>query len=124
MYDLDEKIITLRKYLKKLLQIINNDAVFTLINTKLINKNKVDDILCCIEGSFPEFYKDFVKTGTKQLKSYNHYKNLLFAIRNHFWLNTSLYSVHYKEAEQCIAAVLSSLESDIRYVYNNESGLS
>ena len=123
MHDLEEKIIALKKYLRKLLMTINNEASFTLINAKLINKKRIDDILCCIEGTFPEDYKRFIKLGSRQLKSNNYYLQLLQTIRNSFWLNPSLYSVRYGDAERYITAILSSIESDIRFVYSNESGL-
>ena len=123
MYDLEEKIVAIKKYLRKLLMTINNEASFTLIHTKLFNKKRIDDILCCIEGSLPEDYKRFVRLGARQLKSNNYYIQLLQVIRNSFWLNPSLYSVRYGEAERYISAIISSIESDIRFVYSNESGM-
>ena len=122
MCDLEEKIVELKKYFKKILIIINNETVFTLIKTKFVNKNRIDDIICCIEGTFPEEYKHFLKKG-KQLKSSTYYTQLLKVVRTPFWLNQSLYSVKHEEVEYYITAILSSIESDIRFVYSNESEL-
>ncbi|MBE7711186.1 MAG: hypothetical protein E7Z92_03495 [Cyanobacteria bacterium SIG31] len=122
MYNIDEKIVAIKKYLKKLLMIMDNEAVLVLFKTKFVNKKRIDDVLCCIEASFPDEYKNFIKNG-RQLKSNNYYIRLLQIIRTNTWLNSSWYSIHYKDAEHYIAATLASIESDIRFVYNNESGL-
>ena len=67
---LEEETIELKRYLKKLQYVIEQETKFTLINARIVDKKKVDDILCCIESSFPETYKNFIKEkGPYKLKS-------------------------------------------------------
>lgn len=114
----------LKKYLRKLLNIIENEASITLIKTKIIDKTKIDDILCCIEASFPEEYKAFIKKkGARKLKSNFYYNQLLASIKNKFLFSTSCYSVRYKEAAQIIGTLVVSLDSDMRFLFSDASGM-
>ena len=72
----------IKRYLKKLLRLIEHDAVFSLFKCTLVNKNKVDDIICCVEGSFPNEYKDYVKKmGPKGLRTYGLWIQILKDIK-------------------------------------------
>lgn len=113
--------IELKKYLKKLQYLIEKEASFTLVKTKIVDKKKIDDILCCIEATFPDDYKKFVKS--RKLKSYTYYIQLLEAIKNRFWLSTMVYSVRHNEAMVLIAGMLNSIESDINFVNSDQSGM-
>jgi hypothetical protein len=119
MHNLDEKIISLKKYFRKLLYVLNNDHSFTFIKTRLVDKKKIDHVICCIEASFPQEYKDFVKVKRNNLRTDINYMKLLKAIKNHFWLNSSMYKVYYQEAGRYINAILSSIETDMQYVISN-----
>lgn len=121
MLDPQEATIDFKKYLRKLQYIIERESSFTLLRTKIVDKRKIDDILCCIEASFPDDYKKFIKT--RNLKSYNHYLRLLSTIRNPFWLSTSFYSVRYTKATPLITCLINSIDSDFRFVYNDQSGM-
>lgn len=120
----DEVTIDLKKYLKKLISIIEYDAIFTLISTKLIDKKRVDDVLCCIESSWPEDYKKYVKSfDSKKLKTPFYYKQTLAMIKNKFFLSTNIYSVKYKEAIQSIRMILQTIDTDMVYIYSDQSGM-
>lgn len=124
MLNPDETVIQIKKYLKKLLLTINNDATLTLINVKIINKKKIDDILCCIEATFPDEYRDFIrKNGVKRLKTATVYQQLIASIRRKVWFDSASYDVLYKDAIDCINALLSIVESDMRKVYTIESSM-
>ncbi len=114
----------LKKYLRKLLKLIDQEPVFTFFKTKLVDKSRVDDIICCIEASFTDEYKNFVKkTSGKKLKSYGLWQKSLAAIKNKFCFSTSLYSVRTAEAMQAISGVISTIDSDINFLYSEASDM-
>lgn len=114
MYNPQEVSIAIKGYLKKLKSILNNEVVFNLGNTKVVNKSKVDDILCCVEGSLPEEYKNYLKKyGLTKLKSYMYLNQLHAAIKNKFLFSTSKYAVNMNLAESNITAIISVIDADL-----------
>ena len=114
----------IKRYLKKLLRLIEHDAVFSLFKCTLVNKNKVDDIICCVEGSFPNEYKDYVKKmGPKGLRTYGLWIQILKDIKNPFCLSSSLYSVQKASAIQGLSSMIAKIDSDINQIYNNASSM-
>ena len=117
MYNPQEVSLVIKGYLKKLRNILNNKAVFSLGNTKIVNKSKVDDILCCIEGSLPEEYKNYLnKYGSTKLKSYLYLNHLHAAIKNKFLFSTSKYAVDMNLAESNITAMMSAIYADLEKI--------
>ena len=124
MLNPQEASVALKGYFKKLVKIINEEASFTFSKTKVINKQRIDDILCCIEGSFPAEYKQYAQRGMgKKLKSYDYYNQLMYAIKNKFFFSTSSYSVRYSEALGLINNITASIDRDINFVYSDQSGM-
>lgn len=120
MFNPDESIVELKKHFKKLQYVIENDAVFTLIDRKLLKKNNIDDILCCIEASFPPEYKDYIKRqGSNKIKSRYYYNILKEKIQNKFMFSSNLYSVKYKETPSLISTIIKNLGSDFRIICEN-----
>ena len=120
----DEAVAELTKYLKKLNGIIQYDATFNFIDTKLVKKNKVDDILCCIESSFPDIYKKYLQhQGVNKLKSNFYYIKLKGAIQNKFLWSTSLYWVRSEEVKVIIPSIIANLEPDMKFLYSDASGM-
>ena len=115
----EEQIVSLKKYLKKLLYIIKNEASITFMDKKIISKKRIDDILCCVEASFPELYKECAARVSSNLESYVFYQKLLRAINNKFILSSSSYLVYYLDAQQNITSFLSTIDSDIQRIFNN-----
>lgn len=108
------------KYLKKLQYTINNEEIITLINVKIIDKKRIDDILCCIEASWPEEYKAYLsRDDARNLKSHSCYLQLLQLIKNKFLFSNSVYAVQYQSVPRVITLLLNSLESDINFVLNS-----
>ena len=114
-----EASVDIRKYLKKLQYTIDNEAVFTLLNVKIVDKKRIDDILCCLEASWPDEYKAYIsRDDVETLKSYTGYTQLLLAIKNKFLFSTDVYAVQYKNVHNIITVILNSIESDINYILN------
>lgn len=124
MLNPQETSIELKKYLKKLMFLIEREAIFTFIKTKIVDKKKIDDILCCIEATFPEEYRAFIKkSGTRGLKSYSLYLKIMEAIKNKFLFSTSVYRVKHGEAMSLIASMMKTIDSDINFIYSDQSGM-
>lgn len=121
----DEIIVNTRKYLKKLLSVMDNEASFTFARVKVISKTRIDDITCCIEGSFPDEYKSYgKKRGAKKLTSQIMYAHLLEVLKRKFPLSSNQYLVNYKEATQIITTLVSAYERDIRAIFREDAGMS
>ena len=119
-----ESTIDFKKYLKKLMQVIEQEASFTLINSKIIDKKRIDDVMCCIEASWPEDYKKYIaKFDTKKIKTPIYYKKLILALKNKFFFSSNCYSVDYKDALHAISSLLTSIESDMKFIYSDQSGM-
>ena len=118
MLSSQDSVIELKKYLKKLRILIENDAIFTLFKVKIVDKKKVDDLLCCIESSFPAEYKVFVnRVGSDRVKSHAFYNKLLGAIKNKFMFSTDVYAVNHKDALGYIVGLQNALSSDIENIF-------
>lgn len=121
MYNPDDNINDLRKYLKKLRNTIEKEAIFSIFDSKIVDKKKVDDILCCIEASFPQQYRDYVKiNGAYKLKSSQVYRSLQKAIRNKFFFSANAYKVVLSSAIASITALETSLDSDMRLINSDQ----
>lgn len=116
-----ETIIQLKKYFKKLLLLIGEDTVFNLMGVRFVKKNRIDDIICCIEATFPEKYKAYIKSKKKKLKTDENYTALLKVIKNKFLLSSFYYKIYYAEANKCISNILSTIEADILFAESNDS---
>lgn len=119
MVTIDESIIELKKHLKKLTTVINNNASFTFFKIKVVDKNRVDDVLCCIEACFPDEYKKILKQKTSKYRSVTLYHSLKASIQRRFILSSESYSIKYKDALSLIAGFAIVLEQDIRFIYKN-----
>lgn len=121
---MEESMLNLHKYVKKLTNIVQNNAIFTFLDKKLIDKRTIDDILCCIESSFPEEYKDYIKKPIgRKSKSYSCYSRLKEKIQKKFFLSSSHYLVYYKEIPSITQALLKTIEADIKFI-NEPSNMS
>ena len=108
----------IKKYLRKLLRLIENEASFTFFTTKLVDKGRVDDIICCVEASFSEEYKTYIrKLGGKNLRSYRSWQQALKVLKNSFKLSGSLYSIKTADALRYINEIISEIDSDYKTVY-------
>lgn len=116
MSNYQEEILEFRKYLKKLLTILQLNCIFSFMGIRLYNKNLIDDVLCCIEGSWPENYRKYVAKTTSNILSYGYYKQLILAIKNRFMLSSSVYSIKYHNAVGAIDNLMLSIEQDMRYI--------
>ena len=124
MQNTDEIIGNLRKYIKRLSAAVTNEAVFNLGGTKLLNKARIDDLLCCIEATLPKEYKSYGENITaKKLRSKQAWQELNTALKKNFFLSGDLYIVKTREVLGSIQAFQKTIEPDIRFIYSEESGM-
>ena len=119
MYSCEEQIVALKEYLRKLLYIIEKDASFTFMEVKIVSKKRIDDIVCCIEASFPEIYKEQALKKSNRIRSYQYFQKLLRAVNNTLVRGSSLNLVYYKQAQKYISYILTFIDSDIKEILNN-----
>ena len=124
MINITECTLDFKKYLKKLSSIIEMEPKFSFIESKLYDKKRIDDVMCCIEASWPEDYKNYLtKFDTKKLKSPFYYTQLICAIKNKFLFSTDCYLVNYKNSQKAISSLLISIEDDMKFIYSDQSGM-
>ena len=106
-------------YLKKLQRVILKEAVFTFFSWKLIEKNKIDDILCCILATLPDDYKAVMKTSRKRnFISMVSYDTLQKYLKRKFKLNPNVYLIKHRLAINIITTILTTIEKDVIFIEN------
>ncbi len=128
MYNIDDSIMECKKYLKSLQKTINNNTKFTFFEIKVVSKSNIDDILCCLEASFPDEYKKLLKRKNINLHTDKHqhqytslssYQKIKESIQRKWFLSSNEYSVKYKEIPTLLENFSVNLEKDIRFLYDN-----
>lgn len=116
----EETTLELKKYLKKLSNLIAYEAQFSWFGVKIFDKKKVDDVICCIEASWPQDYKRYLeKKGRAKIKSNQYYSQLLVSIKNKFYFSTNVYAVKYQKAQRLIQDILNTIDSDLVLIRND-----
>ncbi len=111
-------IVAIKDYLKKLQRIINFDAVFTFGSFKLVKKNRINDITCCLLATLPDSYKRVIKTK-KDVQRYNSvlcYGALSKLLAKSFILDKNLCVVNVTEANKMISSMINFIERDINAI--------
>lgn len=118
MENIDESITNAMKFLKKLNFVIQNEAKFTFIDSKVVDKSRIDDIVCCFEASLPSEYKKLIKSPThKMYRSIAMYHSLRSLIFRKFIFSSSLYLIKFGLVQSHVANLVKIMESDIRRLY-------
>lgn len=124
MINPQEKTVDFQKYLKKLRFIIEREAFFTFMDLKIVDKQKIDDVWCCLQASWPNELKDYVvKVGKKNVKSQVYYDQLYKAVKNKFFFSSTCYKVDVHNAISAITSLATSIERDMQFIYNEQSGM-
>ena len=112
---IDVDIDAIKDYMKKLQKVINFDATFSIAGFKLIQKRKIEDVLCCVYAKLPEAYKKMLKTKV-DVQRYNSvlcYSLLMKLLSKKFFLDKNLIIVRVNEVNKLISAVIVSIDRDI-----------
>ena len=109
----------LKRYLNKLVKTIETQASFKLGNTYILNKTRIDDIICCIDVNFPKALKLFKKHGEydRHVQSFNLYDKLIVNIKTKMPLIGKVnYSINYSEVVSTVQDLMQSIPQDTAYI--------
>ena len=114
-----EEIAKLKEYFDKLIKVINSQAVLSLGSTKFVDKQKIDDVLCCIDINFPKKLVEFNKkygAVDSNIKSFKIYQEMINNIKIKPIIGKSNYAVRYNEVQVLIDRLGRSFNSDLKYI--------
>jgi len=109
-------------YFRKLERTIMYDNDFAFIDIRLVKKNKIDDLICCILASLPDSYKKMMRQ--KEGGRFNSIilYNLMFkSIKRKFFLNSGVYLVEADNAKRYIESIIGSIGKDIALIENMQN---
>lgn len=122
MYNIEELTAETKKYLEKLKKIVEMEPEFFITKTKLVSQTRVDDVMCCIEASFPVAYRNYINDrGGRSMKSYSSYLSLYSAMKKKFFLAPSSYSVNQKEVVALITMIIKTIDKDLKLILENQT---
>lgn len=108
----------LKKYLNKLSRIIIEAKRGFLSKYKNVDKTIIDDIFCCIDASFPDEYKNFLKSRNgNKLQSNVYYKQLLAIVKHKPRFGNTSYAIDSDKATVMITAIIKALRSDFKIIF-------
>lgn len=120
MINMEEAVINLTKYFKKMRFLIEEEAKFKIFDKSLVSTKRLDDIFCCIEAAWPSEYKKFLEEyGEINLKTPKLYKALKLATKNKFSFTSSLCVVYRHKAFMVIDAIMESIKTDMSFICNS-----
>lgn len=105
-------------YINKLIKTIETQASFSFGNKRIVNKTRIDDILCCIDVNFPKILKAFQKEydADKNVRSFSIYQSLINNIKiTPFW-NKDSYMVNYKQVLDIVEVLKQAFVADVNYI--------
>ena len=109
----------LKNLFNKLVKTIETQASFTFGNKRIVDKQRIDDILCNIDIEFPEIlrrYRNKHGNTDKNIQSFKTYEKLIANIKIKPLFGKNSYSINYKEVVQLVATIGSNFAHDIKYL--------
>ena len=114
------EIAELTNYFRKLQRVVHFDATFNFAGRAFVQKNKIDDLWCCILASLPDSYKKLMRSNeAKKIKSIICYNNLFQALKNKCWFSSDMYMVNIEQTNKLISSIIATIEQDIEYANKN-----
>ena len=122
MQTLDEQIEKLITYLNKLRKIVNNEKSFSFGSVKIVSKAKIDDVLCCIQASYPQDYQDYVKrNGIKSLQSHLNFQQIVNIATKKFMLSGDHYSIDSVQLEKLLGSFSQIVKIEMKNVIKDNN---
>lgn len=108
----------LMQYLNKLVKTIETQSSFEFGNVRILEQNRIDDILCCIDINFPKLLHKFKKAYAKDtaVQSFNIYRKLISNLKVKPPLTKNKYAVNYAEVVALVDDLKHSFVEDIAYI--------
>ena len=112
MQGIDNSIVSIKGYLKKINKILNQPT-FRWFSKVWVDKNRVDDILCCIDASFPEKWKEYRRKRGARLRTDASYTQLVRLLRQKSPIFQDCYVVKIGDAIKLIQEILKTIDQDL-----------
>lgn len=108
----------LKMYFTKLVKTIETQANMRLGSIFIVDKQRIDDILCCIDVNFPTLLKKFKQHGgkDKNVRAFNLYNSLIKNIKINPLFIKSLYVVNYAEVVKLTKDIVQYVDEDEAYI--------
>ena len=122
MDEKQDQVIEFQKYLKKLKDYIEQRATFSFLDSKLYNKSQIDDIICCIESSWPSDYRNYHAkiNANKEIKTPIYYNQLIKEVRKKFIFSSSSYIINNSKAINLINLLSRSIVQDMKFILKEQ----
>ena len=119
MQNLEESLIDIKKFLKKLRFVIDNQKTFSLFGKNYVDKLKIDDVWVCFEASLPKEYKHILRLPhSDKFASVALYHKLKSAIKQKSILFPSCYAVSYTLALNILSNLIIIIDKDLRKLFS------
>jgi hypothetical protein len=116
----EKKLENINNYLKKIQMIISNNSSFSIFGFKFVKKKSIDDIFCCIEGTFPNEYRNAInRLDKKKLKGYSIYLELLSSFKKYKSMSSNHYMIKYDEILTQVSLLKKRMATDFKIVFEN-----
>jgi len=111
-------IVSLNNYFKKLQKVVNYECVLNLGKYRLVQKRRIDDIICCIYAMLPDSYKTMLKTkmDLRKYSSVLSYSMLSKILAKRFFLDKNLCIIDITKFNKLIPAITRTIEEDIHNI--------
>ena len=118
--DLFAQINEIKKYLKKLNRTISNEASLNLGACRFVSKKRIDDIICCVEASWPQELKNIAQNKfNEELNSLIIYKDILSNITNKTFFSSNHYFVNYDQFLNKSNLLVKTLTKEVNSTIQN-----
>lgn len=120
MQTLEEQKENINAYLKKLRRIISMENSFSFGNSKIVSKSRIDDIICCVQASYPDAFRDYIKkNGPKSLETQTYFLKLVEISTKKFFLSQDHYIVSLLDFDKCLSAFSQTMKRETQKVVNS-----
>ena len=112
-------------FLDKLVKTVATQSSFDLGNMRVLEQNRIDDILCCIDINFPKLLHKCKKAYADDtaIKSFDIYRRLINNLKNRIPFVKDKYAVNYAEVVELADELKHSFVEDIAYICKTYPGL-
>ena len=112
MQNIDQSIVAIKGFLNKINKILSQPT-FRWFSKVYVNKKRIDDVLCCIDASFPEKWKEYRRKRGARLKTDASYAQLVGLLRKKSLLISDCYVVKTVDAVTLLQEISKTIDTDM-----------
>ena len=122
MQTLEEELKSLGSYIQKLKKTVAMECSFTFGRNKIVSKARIDDVICCIQASYPKEYRDYVRrNGMKSLETYIYFQKLLSVATKKFVLSANHYSIDHVELNRISDLFIATAQKEMKKIESDNN---